>query len=173
MPIRITGGAGADTIVGGPGADTLSGGAGNDIITYDGPDSPIAGGANTDTLVVNGAATINLSLADQSSGEPRMSPASRMSMRAARAWPSASPATATPTCSRAGRGDTIVGGAGDDTINVADDSSKPASRSRVALIGSGTRDQIVLTTSGSTIDFSVGTVAGIETLTGNLGQRQH
>jgi Ca2+-binding RTX toxin-like protein len=65
----ITGGSGADTIVGGAGADTLNGGAGNDIITYDGLDISIAGGTNTDTLTVNGAATINLSSVDQSSGD--------------------------------------------------------------------------------------------------------
>ena len=61
----LTGGLGADTIVGGQGADTISGGAGNDTITLDGSDVSIAGGANVDTLLVNGAATIDLSLADQ------------------------------------------------------------------------------------------------------------
>ena len=65
----ITGGTAADTIVGGAGADTLNGGAGNDAVTYDGLDVSIAGGSNTDTLVVNGTATINLSLVDQSSGD--------------------------------------------------------------------------------------------------------
>ena len=38
-------------------------------MTYDGSDASIAGGADVDTLVINSAATINLSLADQSSGD--------------------------------------------------------------------------------------------------------
>ena len=65
----LTGGTGADTVVGGAGADSLSGGAGNDAITYEGLDISIAGGADIDTLVVNGTATIDLSLTDQSSGD--------------------------------------------------------------------------------------------------------
>ena len=50
------------------GSDT-DGGAGNDRITYDHSDISIAGGANTDTLVVNGAASIFLSFLDQSTGD--------------------------------------------------------------------------------------------------------
>ena len=73
----LTGGSGADTISGGGGADALTGGAGNDIMTYDGVSASIAGGADIDTLVVNGAATINLSLADQSSVTRQTRPASR------------------------------------------------------------------------------------------------
>ena len=65
----LTGGTAADTIVGGAGIDTLSGGLGNDTITYDGLDVSIAGGDDIDTLVVNGAATINLANGDQSSGD--------------------------------------------------------------------------------------------------------
>ena len=65
----FTGTAGNDTINGGAGADTINGGAGNDTITFDGSDVSIAGGTGTDTLIVKGAATINLSLADQTSGD--------------------------------------------------------------------------------------------------------
>ncbi|MGO4836999.1 hypothetical protein AB4144_32610, partial [Rhizobiaceae sp. 2RAB30] len=65
--------------------------------------------------------------------------------------------------------DTIVAGAGDDTINigngqfVAGESIQGGGNS-----ASGTRDQIVLTSSGTTVDFSIGTVSGIETLTGSV-----
>ena len=62
----LTGGAAGDTIDGGLGADTLDGGAGNDTITYDGLDVSIAGGTDTDTLLVKAAAVIDLSQADQS-----------------------------------------------------------------------------------------------------------
>ena len=66
--------------------------------------------------------------------------------------------------------DTIVAGAGDDTINigngqfVAGDTIDGGADS-----GSGTRDQIVLTTSGTTVNFTLGTVSGVETLTGSGG----
>ena len=94
----LTGGSGADTIIGGGGADTLTGGAGNDTMTYDGSNASIAGGADIDTLVVNGAATINLSLVDQSPAIRRMSAASRTSMQADRARPSPLSAAAERTC---------------------------------------------------------------------------
>ena len=171
----ITGGAGADTIDGGLGADALSGGAGNDIVTYDRLDSLISGGANTDTLVVNGAATINLSLADQSSGDTAN----------VTGFENVDASGSSVAVSLTGDGnnnvftggtaaDTIDGGAGDDTINLAEDEFVAGESIQGGTnTASGTRDQIVLTTNGSTIDFSVGTVSGIETLTGNDRQRQH
>ncbi|MCB1487643.1 MAG: hypothetical protein KDJ88_09305, partial [Bauldia sp.] len=64
----IDGGAGDDIIDGGAGADIIDGGLGNDTITYDSLDTTIAGGGDTDTLVVNGTATIDLSASDQSGG---------------------------------------------------------------------------------------------------------
>jgi Ca2+-binding RTX toxin-like protein len=55
----IDGGAGNDTLIGGAGSDTISGGAGNDTFIYtfgDGSDVIYDGGADTDTLRVNGTA---------------------------------------------------------------------------------------------------------------------
>ena len=62
----IAGGSGDDTIVGSAGADTLTAGRATTRSPMTASDVSIAGGADTDTLVVNGAATINLSAADQS-----------------------------------------------------------------------------------------------------------
>ncbi|WP_421726158.1 beta strand repeat-containing protein [Bauldia sp.] len=65
----ISGLGGNDTIDGKGGSDTIDGGLGDDRIVYDGADATVAGGGNDadgDTLVVNGAATINLGAADQS-----------------------------------------------------------------------------------------------------------
>ena len=65
--------------------------------------------------------------------------------------------------------DTIVAGGGDDTINLANGQFVAGeSIQGGADSGSGTRDQIVLTTA-TTVDFSIGTVSGIETLTGSSG----
>ena len=114
----ITGGSGADTIVGGAGADTISGGVGNDTITYDGTDVSIAGGADIDTLLVAGAATINLSSADQSSGDT----ANTIGFENVNASGSIVSVSLTGDSNAnvitGGSGaDTIVGGGGTDTIN--------------------------------------------------------
>ncbi|MEI6641678.1 MAG: calcium-binding protein [Novosphingobium sp.] len=75
---RLIGGSGADTLRGNDGEDWIDGGAGldainsdngNDIVTYRGTASTINGGADTDTLRVLGAATINLNNGDQTSGD--------------------------------------------------------------------------------------------------------
>ena len=80
----LTGGAGGDTIDGGLGADTLDGGAGNDTITYDGLDVSIAGGADTDTLLVNGGGGDRpVGGRPERRSTRRWSPASRTSTRAA------------------------------------------------------------------------------------------
>jgi Ca2+-binding RTX toxin-like protein len=115
---NLTGGSGADTIVGGAGADTISGGAGNDTITYDGLDVSIAGGTNTDTLVATGAATINLSSADQSSGDT----ANVTGFESVNASGSNTAVSLTGdgnanVLSGGSGADTIVGGAGADTIS--------------------------------------------------------
>lgn len=56
----LQGNAGNDTLDGGIGADTVDGGAGNDRIVYDATDHSLSGGAGDDTLVLRGAATVNL-----------------------------------------------------------------------------------------------------------------
>ena len=65
----LTGSSQSDTITGGTGADTINGGAGDDTILYDASDISISGGSDTDTLLVSGAASINLSLSDQTIGD--------------------------------------------------------------------------------------------------------
>ena len=55
-----------DTIDGKGGADVVQGGAGHDSITYYAAAASTDGGADTDALIVKGAATINLNAGDQS-----------------------------------------------------------------------------------------------------------
>jgi Ca2+-binding RTX toxin-like protein len=56
----LNGGAGNDYLDGGTGSDQLRGEAGDDRIVYDAADTVIDGGAGIDTLILNGAATVNL-----------------------------------------------------------------------------------------------------------------
>ncbi|BCH27589.1 DUF4082 domain-containing protein [Mesorhizobium sp. L-8-3] len=66
--------------------------------------------------------------------------------------------------------DTILAGAGDDTVNIATGQFVAGeSLQGGADSGSGTRDQILLTGSSATVDFSLGTISGFETLTGTSG----
>ena len=114
----ITGGSGADTIVGGAGADTLSGGSGNDTIAYDGSDVSIAGGANTDTLDVNGFATIDLSTADQSSNDAALvSGFENVDASGSSVSVSLTGSSGVNVLTGGSGADTIVGGAGVDTLN--------------------------------------------------------
>ncbi len=65
--------------------------------------------------------------------------------------------------------DTIIAGSGDDTINIANGQFVAGkSIDGGADSGSGTRDRMVLT-NASTVNFTVGTVTNVETLTGSTG----
>ncbi|MGO4839022.1 hemolysin-type calcium-binding protein, partial [Rhizobiaceae sp. 2RAB30] len=66
--------------------------------------------------------------------------------------------------------DTIQTGGGDDTVNIATGQFVAGEILQGgADSGAGIRDQIVLTGSSATVDFSLGTVSGFETLTGTSG----
>jgi Ca2+-binding RTX toxin-like protein len=143
----LTGGAGADTIVGGGGADTISGGAGNDTITYDGSDVSIAGGTNTDTLVVTGAITINLASADQSSGDTAGTTGfENVNASGAIAVVSLTGDGNANILTGGGGADTIVGGAGADTLNGgAGDDTITYDSSDISIAGGTNTDTLVVT----------------------------
>ncbi len=65
----VTTGSGDDIIDGNGGADNISAGAGNDTVTYHGSETTIDGGTGTNTLVMQAVATVNLSNADQTTGD--------------------------------------------------------------------------------------------------------
>ncbi|MBB5534796.1 DUF4082 domain-containing protein [Rhizobium giardinii] len=143
----LTGGAGADTIVGGAGADTLNGGAGNDTITYDGSDVSIAGGANTDTLVVTGAVTINLASADQSSGDTANTTGfENVTASGASAAVNLTGDGNANTLTGGAGADTIVGGAGADTLDGgAGNDTVTYDGSDVSIAGGANTDTLVVT----------------------------
>ena len=106
-----------DTIDGAGGQDSLFGGGGNDRITYDGSDGIIRGDVGTDTLVVNGAATINLSLPDQSTGDTaNVTGFENVDASGSSAAVSLTGDSGANILTGGSGADTIVGGAGADTI---------------------------------------------------------
>ncbi|WP_131819302.1 Ig-like domain-containing protein [Sphingomonas jatrophae] len=69
--VIVSAGVGDDVLEGGAGSDTLDGGTGDDRVWYDAADTSASGGTHVegDTLMVRTAATIDLRLADQVSGD--------------------------------------------------------------------------------------------------------
>ncbi len=171
---KLTGGSGNDTISGGAGADTIDGGAGNDTITFDGSDVSIAGGTGTDTLIVTGAATINLSLADQTSGDT----ANVTGFENVDASTSSAAVSLTGDANAnkltGGSGnDTISGGAGADMIDggEGDDTIKLANGDFAAgeFLKGGTGIDTIVLTNATEVDFSTGMFSGLNALTGSSG----
>ncbi len=163
VAVSITGDANANVLTGGDGDDTINGGAGNDTITFDGSDVSIAGGTGTDTLTVTGAATIILSLADQTSGDT----ANVFGFENVDASTSSAAVSLTGDANAnkltGGSGnDTISGGAGADTINGgAGNDTITFDGSDVSIAG-GTGTDTLIVTGAATIDLLAGNISGFE-----------
>ena len=169
----LTGGAGADIILGGGGADRIDGGAGrdqlrgeagDDRIVYDANDYSIDGGAGRDTLVLTGAATVDLNAFSTS----QVSAGSAYVSGFEDADASASTASVTLTASQFGSkltggsaADVLTGGAGADIIlggGGADRIDGGAGRDQ--LRGEAGDDRIVYDAN----DYSIDGGAGRDTL---------
>jgi Ca2+-binding RTX toxin-like protein len=165
----IFGQGGDDTIDGGSGKDTLDGGSGNDTITFDGSDFSIAGGTGTDTLMVTGAATINLSAADQSTGDTASVTgfenvdASGSSVAVSLTGDSGNNkltgSNYAETLTGGQGADTLDGGGGDDTFTIASGEFVSGD----SIQGGADSDKINVT--ATTANFTVGSISGVETLT--------
>ncbi|WP_370209305.1 Ig-like domain-containing protein [Bradyrhizobium ottawaense] len=152
------------TITGSSGADSITAGAGNDTILGAQNDTLLNGGAGTDTLQVganftstsNGqivnietvtlATAVTLNLSNQTEGFTITGSGS------------------SDTITGGTGADTISAGGGNDTINLADGQFT----SGESIDGGSGSDTIVLT-NAATIDFTTGSVTGVETLSGSVG----
>ena len=158
----ITGGSGADTIDGGGGSDVIAAGAGNDQVTYRGTESSIDGGTGSDTLVIDGSATlstIDLSVTagtDQTSGDG-VTVSNFESVDA-----SARGASQAITMTGSTGANTLTGGAGADTIHGgggADVITAGAGNDRVDYVGGevsidgGTGTNTLVLTATTTVDL--------------------
>lgn len=184
--IRVTGSSGLNSIIGSQGNDTIDGGAGfdridgqggNDLITYRSTADTIGGGGDTDTLRVLGAATINLNNFDQSSGDGAVvnsfenvdGTASTVSITAIGSNAQASKlygGSAADTLTAGAGGSDIIGGGGADTLTGGTVQDNFFIRSGdfaagESINGGDGGDQLLV---GATTDFTVGTLANLETL---------
>lgn len=158
----LTGSSFADDIRGGHGADTLQGGAGNDFMTYGANDVSIGGGANIDTLMVNGAANINLSLADQSIGDAaNVSGFENVNASGSTANVNLIGNTGANVLTGGAGNDTIQGGGGNDTIDGGSGDGDTA-------VFSGALADYTITLTGATYtvtDKRAGAPDGVDTVT--------
>ena len=177
----IYGGANNDTIVGGGGADALIGDAGNDMITYEtgatihGDAGSAAVGTDSDTLVLNQAATIDLSqVTDQSIGDTSTvsgfenvdasGSSTAVTLTGSSGANTLKGGAGADTITGGAGADTLTGGGGNDTFNLANGDFAAGE----SIDGGGNTDSIVLTNT-TTVDFTTGTVTGVETINGSSG----
>ena len=122
----VTMGSGDDVIDGNGGADNISAGAGNDTVTYRGSESTVDGGAGTNTLVMQAVATVNLSNADQTTGDlvtvtnfqnvNASALSTGVSITGSSGVNIITGGSGADTIDGSGGADTLSGGTGDDTI---------------------------------------------------------
>ncbi|GEO00265.1 hypothetical protein NSE01_20970 [Novosphingobium sediminis] len=175
----ILGSQSADTIDGGAGLDTINGQGDDDRITYRSTASVINGGADSDTLKVLSAVTINLNNGDQTSGDTvAVSNFENVDASGSAAAVTASGradlrstligGSAADSLTAGAYGAYIYGGAGADTLlgsSGSDDFYINAGdfAAGETINGQGSGDYDVLFVRAST-DFTVGTLTNLEFL---------
>ncbi len=152
--------AGDDVIRGGGGADSINAGAGNDSIDYWGSETLIDGGTGTNTLVMRNVGTVNLSLADQTSGDvtnvKNMQNIDASGLQSYQSVTLTGSSSANIVTGGAGN-DSIDGNGGADTIDAGAGNDTVTYRGSETSIagGAGTDTLILGATSGITsLDFS-------------------
>jgi Ca2+-binding RTX toxin-like protein len=167
----ITTGSGDDVIQGGGGADIISAGAGNDTVDFWGSEVSIDGSSGNNTLVVHTSATINLTSADQTTGD--------LTTVSGFQNVDASALNVTQSVSVLGTAaaNTILGGAGADVIDGnggADVISAGGGNDTITVHGGETSvdggagsDTLVLTAGTSVTSVDFGVLAGNDQTSGD------
>jgi Ca2+-binding RTX toxin-like protein len=184
--VTVTGSAGGNAIIGSSrddridgagGRDAIDGGMGTDYIVYDGNDTSVDGGANDDWLILRGAATIDLSAADQGVGDAALHIGfEHVDARTASAGVTAKGSdvatswllgsASADVLSAGGAGAWIIGGAGADTAigsDLNDHFDYYAGDFAAGEVVSGGEGGDTLSLAGN-VDLRTGTVTGMETL---------
>jgi len=155
---RLTGGGGNDMLIGGAGNDTLSGGAGRDVIIYDPNDGSVLGDGDSDTLLLDFGATVNLgNSTDQVTGGGKAQGFESVD---------ASGSAAAVTLTGSSAANRLVGGAGNDTLGGGKGSDVLVGGPGADLLSGGagkdTFDFNALADGGDTItDFKTGSKGDI------------
>ena len=169
---RLIGGAGNDTIRGGGGADTIAAGAGDDRVDFWASETSIDGGSGTNTLVLKVAATIDLAVSDQSSGDATtvggflnvdasgLTVAQAATISGTTGVNTLTGGAGADTIDGAGGADVIAAGAGDDTVNYRG--------SEAALDGGAATDTLVLKSSGGITAIDLSVTAGADQTSGDI-----
>src|SRR5450631_1622299 len=165
----ITTGSGNDIIHGGGGGDIISAGAGNDAVDYWGTEISIDGGTGSNTLVLRASATVDLTAADQTTGDSTIvSNFSNVDATAVSTGVSVLGTAGANTITGGAGADTIDGGGGADTINAgAGNDTVTVHGNEASVDGGAGSDTLVIEagTSVTAVDFSV--AAGADQTTGD------
>ncbi|MDB5733252.1 MAG: hemolysin-type calcium-binding region, partial [Variovorax sp.] len=165
----LTGGAGDDGIDGLGGADAIAGGAGADTIAYRGSETTIDGGSGANTLVLKTATTVDLGLADQTTGDgvnvtgfvniDASAISSALSLKGSGGLNSIIGGVGADVIDGAGGADAISAGGGDDTVTYHG--------AEASIDGGAGSNTLILAAAGgmTQIDFTV--AAGLDQTTGD------
>ncbi len=165
----ITTGSGNDTIDGGGGTDVISAGAGDDTVAYYGNETSIDGGTGTNTLLLKAVATVNLGMADQTTGDPtNVTNFANVDASALSAGVSLTGSTGANVITGGFGNDTIDGAGGTDVINAnGGDDTVTYHGTETSIDGGAGSDTLVLAAVGgiTAVNFSV--AAGSDQTTGD------
>ena len=165
----ITTGSGDDVIHGGGGGDAINAGAGNDAVDYWGTEISIDGGAGTNTLVLRASATVDLTAADQTTGDST-AVANFTNVDASAVSTGVSVlGTAGANVITGGAGaDTIDGGGGADVINAgAGNDTVTVHGTEASVDGGAGSDTLVLSVGTSVTGVNFAVAAGADQTTGD------
>ena len=165
----ITTGSGNDVIHGGGGGDIINAGAGNDSVDYWGSEISIDGGTGSNTLVLRASATIDLTQADQTTGDST-TVANFANIDASAVSTGVTvfgDANANVITGGAGA-DTIDGGGGADTINAgAGNDTVTVHGTEASVDGGAGSDTLVLVAGTSVTGVNFAVTAGADQTTGD------
>jgi Ca2+-binding RTX toxin-like protein len=173
---NIDGLAGNDTINGGGGLDTITGGLGDDRIHFNQDAVQIAGGADTDTLVVAAGSdlTFDLSAANQYAGAANNSLGNPVNVAGFENI-DGTDAQIMMTVSGSSADNVIIGGVDDDEIYLINDTDNGATAEGADTVYGGLGDDLITATDQAdgddfnTDDLTMYGEGGNDTLTGGAG----
>src|SRR5450631_3160766 len=159
----ITTGSGNDIIHGGGGGDIIIAGAGNDAVDYWGTETSIDGGTGSNTLVLRASATVDLTAADQTTGDSTtVSNFSNVDASAVSTGVSILGGAGTNIITGGAGADTIDGGGGADIISAGAGNDTVTLRGAEALVDGGAGSDTLVISAGTSVtgvNFAVATGA--------------